>query len=154
MSSPLDALKGFLDRMNNDPEFKKEQQEKFRNHLIKKDRPLWRAYDLIKDMDDNEFKEFLIKLFKWESEYEEMWYKRNVLTCSNILGSICSLIWEGTTTIERNIDKLGKELEFPEDSMFMAARSLYKGFIFELYVGQGSFYKIYHETEDIDFTTN
>ena len=104
MSSALDIMQEFINKMKNDPVFRKEQQEKFRQHLIKKDRPLWRAYDLINDMNEEEFKEFLIKLFKWESEYEEMWYKRNVLTCSNILCSICSLVWEGTSTTERDTE--------------------------------------------------
>ena len=47
----------------------------------------------------------------------------------------------------------GMELEFPEDYTFMARRFQYKHFVFELYVGQGSFWRIYTTDEKIGFQT-
>jgi len=89
------------------------------------------------------FESFLV----WEKKYEESWYKRNVLTSSNIFGAICKLAEiEGADCYHVIHDK-----------DFLGGAWEYKGYRFSVFIGQGSLWRIerYNQNKKLEhlFTT-
>ena len=103
------------------------------NHLLE--------YDRIKsiiDYQNNKIKNYIDsgnvdiifkKLFDWERKFEDIQYKKGIETSSNIFNHVFDII-----------SKDGIELNFDED--FLASSYEYKGYIWKLYCGQGSFIKV------------
>ena len=141
--SNIKFLKDYLKKMKKDPLFAEKEHAKFKEWMLQKERPAFRASLIINSMTDNEFKKFLIKVFQKEAAYD----KRG--SFSYLFDGICNIVTSGAPFHE--IEPIGTPLEFPEDVDFLAARHFYKGFIFELYIGQGSFFRIYHQTEKIGY---
>ncbi len=89
------------------------------------------------------FESFLV----WEKKYEESWYKRNVLTSSNIFGAICKLAEiEGADCYH-----------VIQDKDFLGGAWEYKGYRFSVFIGQGSLWRIerYNQNKKLEhlFTT-
>ena len=87
-------------------------------------------------LSDEEFDRLMLKFFEWESNYQEMWYKRGVMTASNLMGNL----WEVSKSFGTDI---------PNDEDFPTERNEYRGFVFSLTHGQGSFFWVSHNGERI-----
>ena len=117
-----------------------EGRKYFQNIYDAKDRRIARAKSIIDSMSNGEFKEFMIKFLEWETKYEDMFYNRGVLTSSNFFTAITDVV----------IDE-GTEEDSEQD--FSSGVYVYKDLTFELFMGQGSFWRISNTTGEIDFQT-
>lgn len=136
----LEDLKAWMDN----PENVKKMQDNFRKKAESNLRNITRIRKIIDPLDVEGFKDFMNKFFVWETKYEEIFYKRNILTSSIFLNKICDIASEDGMKLRTDDDEHG----------FLASRFQYKHFVFELYVGQGSFWRIYHTTDkEVSFQT-
>lgn len=92
----------------------------------------------LKKLSDDELKTLFDKFFKWEMKYEDMWYDRGIETSSNIFNYLINFISEND---EMNEDLYDKYVE-DKDVMFLSDVLLYRGYYFEIYQGQGCFWKV------------
>lgn len=98
---------------------------------------------LIINLDDTQLSNLFSKFILWETKYEERYYKRGILTHSNIFNRVYDTIEE----IGRDITD---EINY---RAFLSSAYEYRGYRFEMYCGQGSFIRIYFNDEII-FQTN
>jgi len=91
---------------------------------------------LAESLDDDELEKLALKFLKWESEYQEMYYKRGVLTHSTILYLIFEMAREYGTSIEN-------------DESFPTESNEFRGFVFNITHGQGSILWITYKGERI-----
>jgi hypothetical protein len=136
MSHPLEKLREFLDSPEGAESIKRFHQE-IEDAENRKKRNAMRIIHHIKDLSDAELHEAFLRFFEWEEKYEEMFYKRGILTQSNVMTAIQSA-WEmvGDT-----------DLEFDED--FFSGGAAFRGYIFKTYCGQGCFTRIVYKDETI-----
>ena len=136
MSHPLEKLKEFLDSPEGAESIKRFHQE-IEDTENRKKRNAMRIIHKIKDLSDDELHEAFLRLFKWEEKYEDMFYKRGILTQSNVLTAVQNA-WEmvGDTN-----------LEFDED--FFSGGSAFRGYTFKTYCGQGCFTRIVYKDKTI-----
>lgn len=74
------------------------------------------------------------RFFKWERKFQEKQYDKFIQTNSNIWTALWSVV-----QLE------GVVLDYYED--FLESAYEYKGYVFELYVGQGCFYRVLKNNE-------
>jgi hypothetical protein len=138
-----DMLKAMKEHFQNPANVFKMKAD-FRKKEEAKQRNLSRIRKIIDPLNTEDFKDFMIKFFEWETKYEDIFYKRNILTCSRFLNKICDIASADGMELSTDDDEYG----------FLASRHQYKHFVFELYVGQGSFWRIYHTTDkEVSFQT-
>jgi hypothetical protein len=127
--SMLDAM---LDALN---ELTEEDWEEFAKSIEQKKEiesaQMKRVKKFIDSIPEKDFQKWEDKYLKWEEKYQEFWYKRFVETHSNIFLAITNIVRE-----------YGNEPKFSEDEVFLATSVEWKGYVFKLYVGQGSFWRI------------
>ena len=126
--------------------------EKLREHLEKnpnsfveylqqiednKQRGIDRISRFIDSIESNEIDYNFNKFLKWEKEYEQMMYKKGILTNSNIFDSLMDYMET----------KCDRHLSLQED--FVADAFIWRNYTFKLYIGQGSFWKILKDNKQI-----
>ena len=89
---------------------------------------------------DEEIDKIICNFIKWEDKYEEMYYKRSILTSSNIFSAVINYC--STHGIEIEIDDLPYE-------DFLGRRFSWGDYKFSRYDGQGSFWRIEKDDEII-----
>lgn len=139
MSDMLDNFRKYLDS----PEGQRSLEE-FAAELNAKDerdeRNMMRVIKYISNLSDEQLHKALLNFFRWETEFEEKYYKKYIQTCSMLFDAVLNT-W----------NKIGDEVDFDED--FFAGGASYRGYIFKTYCGQGCFTKVIHKNENIFQTT-
>jgi len=136
MNESLEKLRAFLDSPEGEESIKRFHQE-IEEKENRKKRNAMRIIHHIKDLSDDGLHAAFLRFFKWEEKYEEMFYRRGILTQSNIMTAIQSA-WEmaGDT-----------DLDFDEE--FFSGGASFRGYIFKTYCGQGCFARIVHKDKTI-----
>lgn len=80
-------------------------------------------------MSDSEFLSFVVNLCEWEKRFEERYYKKRILTTSNMFNLLFDAVSEKGNSRPCNED-------------FLTQKYIYKGLTFKLYCGQGCFFRI------------
>lgn len=136
MSNLLDKLRASLDSPEGEESIKRFHQDVELKEK-RKERNAMRIIHNIRDLSDEELYEVFLHFFKWEHEYEEMYYKRGISTQSNIM-----------TAIQSAFEMIGDTaLEFDED--YFAGGASFRGYTFKTYCGQGCFTRIVHKDKTI-----
>ena len=144
MSKDIYNMRQAMEDFFNDTVAQKEFEEKLRKEQESYQRLEERARKIFEPMSSKELKEFMPKFFSWNRNYQDRKYNEGIETHTTFIGQLFRIVEEDGTVPYDN----------PKDTDFMANRILYKGFIFELFVGQGSFWRIYHiEDETLKFNT-
>lgn len=125
----------------NNPENVKAAREHFAFLENNKQNNIRRIKDKIENLSDKEVNVLFENFLKWEKKYEDYYYKKGILTESNIFEAICDYI-----------QKYGKESDIEYDD-FMTGSWDYKEYRFKLYIGQGSFWRIEKNDEFLFATT-
>jgi hypothetical protein len=107
-----------------------ENNSKWENHIIKK----------LSNANDAELEIILNHFFKWEEKMEDLYYARCIQTSSNLFDRLYDA-WV----------KLGEPFESDED--FFSGGSIYRGYVFKIFCGQGCFYRVEKNGEIIFQTT-
>lgn len=116
----------------------------FEQHTAYKRRRIDRISKFINNLPEDRIDIWMDKFLKWEKKYEEYCYDvRHVQTSSQIFNGL-------TDYIEQN-GKLVKSTK--NDSMFFAGGWKWNNYIFKVYVGQGSFWRIWKGRKMIFQTT-
>ena len=87
-------------------------------------------------LNDGDLEALMTKFVTWESNYQDMWYDRGVLTHSAILGIVFEFVRKYGTNIEN-------------DEMFPTESHEFRGYVFNLTHGQGSILWIKYEGQRI-----
>jgi len=127
----FEDLGDYINQLKN---YNKSEEENV-SEFEKRSRGLARAYKMVNPLSNNEFEKLMIKLLGWEEDYEDMWYKKGVETTSNLFDSVFEIAQE-----------LGCDL--PNNEYFSAYKFSYKDFIFEMFSGQGCYYRVSHKYDD------
>lgn len=96
------------------------------------DKRLTSIRNFIESLSEDEMYSLMDRFINWEKAYQEMWYKRGVETDSNLLNRITDLARD-----------YGIQQEPLDD--FQTLDTTWKGYRFKLYMGQGSFWRIYKD---------
>ena len=115
-------------------EFDEATNKWFAKHALKKSIEKTQKEKIIKYSDSlskEKFEELFFKFLSWEHEYEEMYYARYIETHSTLFGLVVDIAEEH-----------GKPVLVSLDENFLHKAFRWNGFIFKLYVGQGSFWRI------------
>lgn len=136
MNSMLEQLKEWLDDPENIERWKKEEEQKenIRSHQFNK------VYQFINSLNNTDFNIWFNKFIKWEEKIEEQYYQKGILNHSNIFGILID-IWQEN----------GVEIEVDED--FCWSAFFKDGYTLKEYQGQGCFYRIVNENNEIVFQT-
>lgn len=135
MSIQLEKLKAFLDseegkesvkRFKEKIELEKLNREKWVNHFIKR----------ISKLNDSELEILLTRFFSWEHNIEERYYNNGIQTSSNLIDVLFDVF-----------KTLGEEFDSYED--FYGGGYIYRGYVFKLFIGQGSFFRVLKGKETI-----
>lgn len=94
-----------------------------------------RYFDYIPDI---KFDQLVDRFLLWEKKYEEMYYKRNIETNSKIFSILMNIIQKDPDTIILD-----------EQDDFLSISFKYKQYTFKLYSGQGCFWRILRDNEQI-----
>ena len=98
-----------------------------------------RCYDKINVLSDFDFQKFIKDVFiPYETDFEERFYKKGILTNSNISSILLSIV-----------SQHGEDLNLNED--FLSESYKFKGLIFKYYNGQGFFYRILDDEDNLLF---
>lgn len=99
------------------------------------------AWEFLESLSEERFEELLEKMIVREEIFEEREYQKGKLKSSNVFNTIFNAILENS-----------KE-ECNDDNMFFGGGSIYRGYEWKVFVGQGSFYTI-EKGESRIFTSN
>ena len=99
------------------------------------------AWEFLESLSEERFEELLEKMIVREEIFEEREYQKGKLKSSNVFNTIFNAILENS-----------KE-ECDDDNMFFGGGSIYRGYEWKIFVGQGSFYTI-EKGEARIFTSN
>lgn len=103
--------------------------KKYNRKMERNDRYVQKMKDLIAPMSNAEFFKFVDRICKWETVFEERYYKRCIETTSNIFNVLFDAISQ-------------KEYSRPCKEDFLSRKYIYKGLTFKMYQGQGVFFRI------------
>lgn len=128
-----------MDKWFSNPDNVKSAQEWFGNKQIIEDHQYNKVFKYVKDLSDEDFilklKAFLI----WEKKYQDYYYdKKFTETNSTVLDILYKIFCEN-----------GEPLEAKDEHGFMDGNFTYKGVNMQLFVGQGAFFKIFYNGEQI-----
>ena len=101
-------------------------REKWVNHFIRR----------ISKLNDSELEILLTRFFSWEHKIEERYYDNGIQTSSNLIDVLFDVF-----------KTLGEEFDSFED--FYGGGYIYRGYVFKLFVGQGSFFRVLKGKETI-----
>ena len=99
------------------------------------------AWEFLESLSEERFEELLEKMIVREEIFEEREYQKGKLKSSNVFNTVFNAILENS-----------KE-ECDDDNMFFGGGSIYRGYEWKVFVGQGSFYTI-EKGEARIFTSN
>jgi hypothetical protein len=99
------------------------------------------AWEFLESLSEERFEELLEKMIVREEIFEEREYQKGKLKSSNVFNTVFNAILENS-----------KE-ECDDDNMFFGGGSIYRGYEWKIFVGQGSFYTI-EKGEARIFTSN
>ena len=112
-------------------------------YLTKKQKKI---YDFIESVDPNDIPSLMNKFINREEKYEEFQYSvMHRHKCSDLF----NIVFDIATQYGNN----GEEVLNKYDSAFIGGAYEYKGYGFVVYIGQGSFYRIFKDGECIFQTT-
>ena len=121
-----------LKRLLSDPEIVNQHREKLRKEKEVEDGQYSRVLQYIVNLSPTQAEEKLLNFLKWEEKYEEFHYKhRQTLTESILLYNVFEILQR----------VYGTEVEIGDED-FCADRFEWSGYIFSLFVGQGSFWRV------------
>ena len=135
----IEKLKAFLEspegkesivRFAEKMRVEQENEDKWKTHVL----------NHLNKLTDDELVSELDRFFIWEEALEDRYYKQYIQTSSCIM-NILYKVW-----VEN-----GVELELEED--FLSSAHEYRGHIFKLYCGQGCFYRVLRNGENIHQST-
>lgn len=102
---------------------------KYNRRMERRDKYIHKMRELIAPMSNAEFLKFIDRICKWETVFEERYYKRGIETTSNVF----DILFEAVSQ---------KEYSRPCNEMFLSEKYIYKGLTFKMYQGQGVFFRI------------
>ena len=132
-------MKKRMDEWFNSPEGKA-SMERERRRIIRDDERKKQAWEYLESLSDESYNNLLLKLIKWEEQFEEREYQKGKLKSSNIFNTIFSAISHNAEPCD-------------DDNMFFGGGSTYRGNEWKVFVGQGSFYTIEKDGERIFTST-
>lgn len=97
---------------------------------------------MLSHLDDKELEEWFKKFFKWERKYEDRKYEEGIITSSLFFNALHRFISEKGICV----------FDQYNDEDFLAYAEEWRGYVFKLYIGQGSFVRI-EKNGDIIFQT-
>ena len=136
LSKYTKKLRDFLES----PEGKKSMSNFAKKLKIESDRRN-QAWEFLESLSEERFEELLEKMIVREEIFEEREYQKGKLKSSNVFNTVFNAILENS-----------KE-ECDDDNMFFGGGSIYRGYEWKIFVGQGSFYTI-EKGEARIFTSN
>lgn len=104
--------------------------EAYRNRLVVQNFQYNKVENYIKSIPENEIESKFLEFLKWEEKFEEKQYTINYTQTE-------SLIMQYLMVYVEHIGKKGRTNGF-----FESCRYKYMGYVFELHVGQGAFWRI------------
>jgi hypothetical protein len=145
MSLNLEELVKKLEAYRKSPEGIK-AAEKNRLKFQKENEWRKKIYDFIESVDPNDIPSLMDKFIKREEKYEEFQYTvMHRHKCSDLFNIVFDLATQYGNDGDEVLNKY--------DSDFMGGAYEYKGYVFVVYIGQGSFYRIFNDEECIFQTT-
>lgn len=98
---------------------------------------------MLDHLSKNEIHTWMDKFLEWEAKYEEYWYTERHTQTSSLLFNC----------LMKYTEKKGKKVKQTKYEDFLAGAHKWKGYTFKLYVGQGSFWRVIKDKEEIFQTT-
>ena len=110
--------------------------DKYFNDLFKYDDDQHRRVEnKINSLSQEEIDKLFISFLSWEEKYEDLFYKKHILTNSRLFNAIVKYAEENG--VENDVDD--------SDESFLGKRFSYLGYVFSLYIGQGSFWRFHKD---------
>lgn len=131
----IEKLKAYMESKEGRIDFKKWWEKRTYDQHKGYDR-MCRMLD---HLSKKEIHEWMDKFLEWEAKYEEMWYTKRYTITSSLLFN-CLMTYT---------EKKGKKVKQTKYEDFLAGAHKWKSYTFKLYVGQGSFWRILKDKEQI-----
>lgn len=128
-----------IDKWFSNPDNVKSAQEWFGTKQLIDDHQYNKVFKYVKNLNNEDFILKLKAFLKWEKKYQDYYYDHHFIeTNSTVLDILYKIFCEN-----------GEPLEIKDEHGFMDGNFTYKGVNMQLFVGQGAFFKIFYQGEQL-----